>query len=154
MEQSPGAPGLYSVNCPRLCRGPHRLHLVLQTPLPFWRCPHHFLHGPGQPKILIHLPQGPPPGSSGGKVPTGGICIFISAPSGPQLQTLSAERRIMLILLCPQKQGFPPKGGNVGTKVVPYKETEGVNLKSCWHDGIEDAGDSGQSCRTWPALCF
>lgn len=51
---------------------------------------HHFLKVPDKPRLLTHRPRGPPcMGSSVGKLSTGRI--FISALSGPQLQTLSTD---------------------------------------------------------------
>ena len=50
----------------------------------------HFPKGPDKPRILTHLPRGPPcVGSSVGKLSTGRI--FISALSGPQLQSLGTD---------------------------------------------------------------
>lgn len=114
-------------NWPRLCRGPHRLYHVPQTPwaLPGWKGPHHSLKGPGKQRILTHLPWGAPClVSSVRNVPTGRI--FISSCSGPQLQTLSVDGRMKLIWgFTREDQVFLPKC-YVGKKMAPFKETEGV----------------------------
>lgn len=76
-------------------------------------------------RILTCLQWGPWPGLLSGKGANMQICVSPSPPSPTvlQLQTLSADWRIMLILdLMHEAWVFLPKR-YVGTKVTPYKKT-------------------------------